>query len=234
MSIERQAGPYNTAFATDPPSEGNDRKGRSLLRFAVYGFAAAAGLVLAFVAAGALVGHRPAPARSAEMTPPPRIASTQAPLPEPAVAAPQPAPEPAPEPSAATEAKLQALRTQVEAETSIVVALRNQSDQARQDLADLQRQQALVRAAPPPDPATCARGEVAPSAAAPSPPPAGDRVVARSGVRIHAAPKQAAAVARTTRSGTVLSVFARKGNWVQVGDDAPWGWAYAGLLEPAR
>lgn len=230
MSIRRQADPYNTAFATDAPPEGNDEKRRSLLRFAAYGFAAAAGLALAIVAAGALVGHRPAPARSAEATPSPPIASSEASLSEPIAGAPQPAPEP----SAAVEAKLQALRTQVEAETAIVVALRNQADLARQDLADLQRQQALVKPAPPPDPATCAQGEVTPAAAAPPPPPAGDRVVTRSGARIHAAPKQNAMTARTTRRGAVLSVFARKGNWVQVGEGAPWGWVYAGLVEPAR
>ena len=50
---------------------------------------------------------------------------------------------------------------------------------------------------------------------------------------MRSAPDNTSAVVRIVPQGTALAVFARRNGWVQVGDGAPWGWIYTGLLEDA-
>lgn len=68
----------------------------------------------------------------------------------------------------------------------------------------------------------------------PSPTPASarERAATRQGANVRDAPRGDAAIVRVVPQGTVLSVFDRRGTWVQVGDTAPWGWIHASLLEP--
>jgi hypothetical protein len=58
-------------------------------------------------------------------------------------------------------------------------------------------------------------------------------VQTRQAVNMRSAPDNASAVVRTVPQGTVLSVFSRRNGWVQVGEEAPWGWIYTGLLADA-
>lgn len=70
-------------------------------------------------------------------------------------------------------------------------------------------------------------------AAAAGVPDARERVVTRRGANVREAPNGGANIVRAAPSGTVLSVFARNGGWVQVGDDSPGGWIHSSLLDPA-
>jgi len=154
------------------------------------------------------------------------------------------------------EEHVRLLQTQVQMETSVLAALRNQADQARQELADLQQQKA-TRAAP--GGLQRRQGLLQPQDAAPIAPPkqpfqqdpqlqaarpASDpepsaraiskRVVIRTGAKVRVAPNKVATVQRTAPEGAVLKVYGRSHDgWVQVGDDAPWGWIYSTLLSPA-
>lgn len=56
--------------------------------------------------------------------------------------------------------------------------------------------------------------------------------VQRDGANVRAEPSMKAPIVRTERRGKQLAVFQRSGQWVQVGDAAPFGWIYADLLAP--
>jgi DNA-binding helix-hairpin-helix protein with protein kinase domain len=49
-------------------------------------------------------------------------------------------------------------------------------------------------------------------------------------VNMRSAPDNASPVVRIILQGTVMTAFGRRDGWVQVGDDAPQGWIYSGLL----
>ena len=117
-------------------------------------------------------------------------------------------------------------------EASVVAALRDQADQARRELADLQ-QQARMKAALPRSPAQVQPVPSNLAVAQPPSRPTGARVVMRASAHVRASPAKHGAVERTAPRGAVLNVFAHSGNWVQVGEDAPWGWVYSNLLNPA-
>jgi hypothetical protein len=144
------------------------------------------------------------------------------------------------------------LSSLVQVEASVLAALREQVQQAQQELAALQQQKATARMAvdelqrqqdgarvagakPPfrPDPQRqTAQADPATSTFSQ---PTGDRVVTRQPANVRIAPVKDAAVQRTAPAGTVLQVFSRsRDGWVQVGDDAAWGWIYSSLLDPAR
>ncbi len=55
------------------------------------------------------------------------------------------------------------------------------------------------------------------------------KVVLRQTANIRDAPN-GQTIIREAPQGTVLKVYARRDGWVQVGDDAPWGWVYSRLL----
>jgi SH3-like domain-containing protein len=50
---------------------------------------------------------------------------------------------------------------------------------------------------------------------------------------MRSAPDNTAPVVSIVPQGAVLTVFGRRDGWVQVGDDAPGGWIYSGLLADA-
>ncbi|CAH2599609.1 SPOR domain-containing protein [Rhodovastum atsumiense] len=81
---------------------------------------------------------------------PPRSPSPEAALLAPAAPVPDRPGVPAPEwtpPAGMSDARLRALNTQVQVETSVLAALREQTDQTRRELVDLQDQQQAARAA---------------------------------------------------------------------------------------
>ncbi|MDO9710738.1 SH3 domain-containing protein [Paracraurococcus lichenis] len=68
---------------------------------------------------------------------------------------------------------------------------------------------------------------------APRPAAAEDRVVPRIAANIRSGPSDTGTILRTAQPGVELRVHGRQGGWVQVGDDAPWGWIHSSLLRPA-
>jgi hypothetical protein len=87
--------------------------------------------------------------------------------------------------------------------------------------------------------ATPATPSAAPAlSASPAPPAAAasqaERMMTRQAANIRAEPNGNAPVLRTATAGTTLTVFARSGPWVQVGDTQPTGWIHNSLLSPAR
>jgi hypothetical protein len=50
---------------------------------------------------------------------------------------------------------------------------------------------------------------------------------------MRSAPDNTSPVVRIILQGTVMTAFARRDGWVQVGDDVPWGWIYSGYLVDA-
>ncbi len=58
-------------------------------------------------------------------------------------------------------------------------------------------------------------------------------VQTQKAVNMRAAPDNASPVVKTVPQGTVMTGFARRDGWVQVGDDIPRGWIYSGLLADA-
>ena len=58
-------------------------------------------------------------------------------------------------------------------------------------------------------------------------------VQTKQSVNMRSAPDNTSPVVRIILQGTVMTVFARREGWVQVGDDAPRGWIYSGLLADA-
>ncbi len=50
---------------------------------------------------------------------------------------------------------------------------------------------------------------------------------------MRSAPDNSSPVVRIILRGTVMTAFARRDGWVQVGDDAPQGWIYSSLLADA-
>jgi hypothetical protein len=62
----------------------------------------------------------------------------------------------------------------------------------------------------------------------------GDRVTLKQTANIRSAPSNMAAIVRTAPQGTVLKLFAKSAGWLRVGDNEPWGWVFAGLVEPSR
>jgi len=74
--------------------------------------------------------------------------------------------------------------------------------------------------------------------AAPEPAPAGavpgGSIAMALGANVRAAPETGAPVLRTVNAGTQVRVFARSGNWLQIGDaDAAWGWVHVSRAEGA-
>jgi DNA-binding helix-hairpin-helix protein with protein kinase domain len=64
----------------------------------------------------------------------------------------------------------------------------------------------------------------------PAPQAQNPHVQTRRAVNMRSAPDNTSPVVRIVLQGTVMTVFARRDGWVQVGDDTPWGWIYSGLL----
>jgi DNA-binding helix-hairpin-helix protein with protein kinase domain len=58
-------------------------------------------------------------------------------------------------------------------------------------------------------------------------------VQTKQSVNMRSAPDNTSPVVRIILQGTVMTAFARRDGWVQVGDDAPRGWIYSGLLADA-
>ena len=52
-------------------------------------------------------------------------------------------------------------------------------------------------------------------------------------VNMRSAPDNTSPVVRIILQGMVMTAFARRDGWVQVGDDMPWGWIYSGYLVDA-
>lgn len=96
----------------------------------------------------------------------------------------------------------------------------------------------------PPVPAAVAQPSPvpAPPSAAPAPPPVppaataspAERTTTRQTANVRAEPNGNAPVLRVAPAGTTMTVFARNGPWVQVGDTQPAGWIHNSLLSPAR
>jgi uncharacterized protein YgiM (DUF1202 family) len=60
----------------------------------------------------------------------------------------------------------------------------------------------------------------------------GSRIAMAQGANVRAAPGGGAPVLRTVNSGTRVLIFARQGNWLQIGDgDQPWGWVHTSRAE---
>jgi hypothetical protein len=85
---------------------------------------------------------------------------------------------------------------------------------------------------PPPAPPEAPPAQAAQQPPAPAPAPVqaavpGSRIAMAQGANVHAAPGGGAPVLRTVNSGTRVLIFARQGNWLQIGDgDQPWGWVH--------
>jgi hypothetical protein len=194
------------------------------MRFVAYGLAGIVGLAGLFLATVMIVHRHPALPGQVEA---------------PGQAVRPPATVPAAE-AGAREDRLRELQRQLEFETSVLAALRAQANAARQDLANLQQQKDVVRTALADlqhrQDAARAGDARQPSQRSPAPlaDVQGDRVVTRQGANVRAAPNKDAAVQRVAARGTVLQVFGRsRDGWVQVGENGPWGWIYASLLDPA-
>jgi len=56
-----------------------------------------------------------------------------------------------------------------------------------------------------------------------------EKLVVRQTANVRDAPN-GSTVLRTVTQGMVVRVFARRDGWVQIGDDAPWGWVSSKLL----
>ena len=67
----------------------------------------------------------------------------------------------------------------------------------------------------------------------PAPQSQSSHVQTHQAVNMRSAPNNTSPVVKIVQQGTVMTVFARRDGWVQVGDDAPWGWIYSGLLADA-
>jgi hypothetical protein len=63
--------------------------------------------------------------------------------------------------------------------------------------------------------------------------PAGQHVQTRQAVNMRSAPDNTSTVVRIVPQGAVMTVYARRDGWVQVGEDAPQGWIYSSLLANA-
>ena len=58
-------------------------------------------------------------------------------------------------------------------------------------------------------------------------------VQTKQSLNMRSAPDNTSPVVRIIPQGTVMTAFARRDGWVQVGNDAPQGWIYSGLLADA-
>ena len=67
----------------------------------------------------------------------------------------------------------------------------------------------------------------------PAPPARATVLVQARAANLRAGPSLSARIISTERRGTSFKVFAREGDWVQVGGSQPEGWIYARLLRPA-
>jgi hypothetical protein len=193
------------------------------LRWLAYGGGCLLALGAAFAAGVLAATPARAPPRPADPPRPVLAATTDPVSPAPAATA-APATE-------ATDARLAALRTEVEMQTSIVAALRNQADDARQNLAALNQRLggSAGQAACTPQPAAAAPigGADAPAGnALPA------RVMLRGVTHVRAGPGLHNPIRRTATPGAPLVVFARRDGWLQVGDSAPWGWVAETLVTP--
>ena len=188
------------------------------LRWLVYG----SGCLLALAAAFAVGVLAATPGRAPQQPADPAAAAP--------AASPAPAATAGPTVKGA-DARLAALRTEVEMQTSIVAALRNQADDARRELASLNhglaRSPGQTACAPQPDQAAPAgAADMTAGTAAPT------RVVLRGATHLRVAPGLHGAIRRTLTTGAPLVVFARRDGWIQVGDSAPWGWVDETLATP--
>ena len=129
----------------------------------------------------------------------------------------------------------------------------HKAPQAQSTLPQAQTSGQLPTPAPVPPPTALQKQSVAPPSPAPVPSPPSlspvqispepvrlpasqgqnSRVQTRQAVNIRSAPDNTSPVVRIVQQGAVLAVFARRDGWLQVGDDAPWGWIYSGLLADA-
>jgi DNA-binding helix-hairpin-helix protein with protein kinase domain len=125
---------------------------------------------------------------------------------------------------------------------TLVSLVPNSAPQVR--LTQSQIEEIVPRAAPAPVPPLPPASEKQPTVAAPSStapmvaqiPAAqaqGKHVQTRQSVNMRSAPDNTSPVVRVVLQGAVMTVFARRDGWVQVGDDVPWGWIYSGLLADA-
>jgi len=62
----------------------------------------------------------------------------------------------------------------------------------------------------------------------------GDLVTLKQTANIRSAPNNMASIVRTAPQGTVLKLSAKTAGWLQVGDNEPWGWVFAGLVQGSQ
>lgn len=61
-------------------------------------------------------------------------------------------------------------------------------------------------------------------------PPPRERLTVKQQANLRAGPDKGTTSIRVLAAGTALEVFARDGQWVQVGQTQPWGWMHSGVL----
>lgn len=87
------------------------------------------------------------------------------------------------------------------------------------------REPAAPRSLPTPGPI-----DPAPLTRAAIPVAARERATTRQRGNVRVGPDRSAAVVRVAEAGATVVVFGRQRDWVQVGDDQPWGWMHTSLL----
>ena len=57
-----------------------------------------------------------------------------------------------------------------------------------------------------------------------------ERLTLKVPANVRASADGSSQIVKTVPRGSTVRVFSRSGSWVQVGDEAPWGWVFSGLL----